>query len=127
MLWDAGTATGRGPFPGADRLEGTRIAFSERLPPSGLPFLPDLPARGVGADPVGRTAGLLAGLHVEVGTGVWRFVPPPGRDEHPAHAALRADLDALEEGAPGYEGQAPIRILRPWALAGSGELPQGEK
>src|SRR2546423_8976219 len=127
MLWDAGTATGRGPFPGADRLEGTRIAFSELLPPSGLPFRPARPAGGVGADPVGRTAGLRAGLHVEVGPGVWRFVPRPGRDEHRAHAALSADLDALEEVAEGYEGQAKIRILGPWTMAGSVELPKGEK
>src|SRR2546423_2670429 len=112
MLWDAGTATGLGPFPGADPLEATRIAFSELLPPSGLPFLPDLPARGVGADPVGRTAGLLAGLHVEVGTGVWRFVPPPGRDEHPGPAPPRARLDAPREGAGGHQGQAQNRIPR---------------
>src|SRR5437764_10586241 len=127
MLWDAGTATGLGPFPGIGPLEATRIAFSELLPPRGLPFLPELPARGVGADAVGRTAGLLAGLHVEVGTGVWRFVPRPGRDEHRAHAALSADLDALEEAAGGYEGAAKIRIVGPWTMAGSVELPKGEK
>src|SRR5438067_12868267 len=119
MVWDPGTATGLGPFPGDDPLEAARIVLAE-LP---LPSLADLPARGVGADPVGRTAGLLAGLHVEVGTGVWRFVPRPGRDEHRAHAALSADLDALEEVAEGYEGQAKIRILGPWTMAGSVELP----
>lgn len=126
MVWDAGTATGLGPFPGVDPLEAVRIALSE-LPAPGLPFLPELTARGVGADPVGRTAGLLADLHVEVGTGVWRFVSRPGRDEQRAHNALTVDLDALEEAGDGYEGPFKVRVVGPWTLAGSIELPKGEK
>jgi hypothetical protein len=123
MPWDAGTATGLGPFPGVDPLEAARIVFSE-LP---LPFLPELPARGVGAHPVGRTAGLLADLHVEVATGVWRFVPRAGRDEQRAHTALATDLDALEEAGEGYGGPLKLRIVGPWTLAASIELPRGEK
>jgi hypothetical protein len=124
MVWDPGTATGLGPFPGTDPLEGARIVFAE-LP--GLPFLPELPARGVGADAVGRTAGLLADLHVEVGTGAWRFVPRGGRDEQRAHVALTTDLDALEEAGERYEGPLKIRIVGPWSLAASIELGKGEK
>jgi hypothetical protein len=123
MVWDPGTATGLGPFPGVDPLEAARITLSE----ISLPFLPELPARGVGADPVGRTAGLLADLHVEVGTGVWRFVPRGGRDEQRARTALTTDLDALEEGADGYDGPLKVRIVGPWSLAASIELPKGEK
>ena len=126
MVWDPGTATGLGPFPGVDPLEAARIVFSELAAPA-LPFLPELPARGVGADPVGRTACLLADLHVEVGTGVWRFVPRGGRDEQRAQAALTTDLDALEEAAGGYQGPGKIRIVGPWTLAASIELPRGEK
>jgi len=125
-VWSAGTATGLGPFPGADPLEAARIAFSE-LPAPALPFLPELPARGVGSDPLGRTAGLLADLHVEVGTGAWRFVSRPGRDEQRAHAALVTDLDALEEAAEGYDGPLKLRIVGPWTLAAGIELPRGEK
>jgi hypothetical protein len=123
MPWDPGTATGLGPLPGGDPLEAARIVFSE-LP---LPFLPELPARGVGADPVGRTAGLLADLHVEVGTGVWRFVPRGGRDEQRANNALTTDLDAVEEVASAYQGPFKLRIVGPWTLAASIELPKGEK
>jgi hypothetical protein len=123
-FWPPGTATGLGPFPGDDPWEASRIAFSEL---AGLPFLPELPARGVGADPVGRSASLLADLHVEVGTGAWRFVPRPGRDEHRAHDALTTDLDALEEAGEGYEGPCKLRIVGPWTLAGSIELAKGEK
>lgn len=124
MPWTPGTATGLGPFPGVDPREAARIVFAE-LPD--LPFLPELPERGVGADPVGRSAGLLADLHVEVGTGVWRFVPRGGKDEQRAHLALREDLDALEEAAERYEGALKIRIVGPWSLAASIELPKGEK
>jgi hypothetical protein len=125
-VWPAGTATGLGPFPGTDPLEAARIVLSE-LPAPALPFLPELPARGVGSDPVGRTAGLLADLHVEVATGAWRFVTRPGRDEQRARAALVTDLDALEEAAEGYEGPLKVRIVGPWTLAASVELRRGEK
>ena len=123
MPWDPGTATGLGPLPGGDPLEAARIVFSELA----LPALPELPARGVGADPVGRTAGLLADLHVEVGTGVWRFVARGGRDEQRARTALTTDLDAVEEVASGYEGPLKLRIVGPWTLASSIELGRGEK
>lgn len=123
-MWDPGTATGLGPFPGVDPLEAVRIVFSE-LPH--LPFLPELPARGVGSDAVGRSAALLAGLHVEVANGVWRFVRRPGRDEHRAQTALTTDLDALEEAADGYDGPIKVRIVGPWTLVASIELPKGEK
>jgi hypothetical protein len=123
MPWDPGTATGIGPLPGGNPLEAARIAFSE-LP---LPFLPELPARGVGADAVGRTAGLLADLHVEVGTGVWRFVARGGRDEQRARTALLTDLDAIEEVASGHRGPLKVRIVGPWTLASSIELGRGEK
>lgn len=124
MCWSPGTATVLGPFPGLDPLEAARIAVSE-LPD--LPALPELPARGVGSDPVGRTAGLLADLHVEVGIGVWRFVPRGGRDEERARVALVTDLDALEESAQGYDGAFKLRVVGPWSLAASVELSKGEK
>lgn len=127
MLWEPGTATGLGPFPGGDPLEAARVVVSE-LGTGGLPFLPELPARGVGADAIGRTAGMLADLHVEVGAGAWRFVPRGGRDEHRADAALVTDLDALEEIAQGrYDGPLKVRIVGPWSLAASVELARGEK
>ena len=126
-VWPPGTATGLGPFPGTDPREAARIVFAELGEPPGLPFLPELPARGVGADPVGRTACLLAGLHIEVGTGAWRFVTRPGRDEHRARTTLVTDLDALEEAAEGYAGPVKLRLVGPWTLATAVELRRGEK
>jgi hypothetical protein len=122
--WPPGSATGLGPFPGTDPLEAARIVFGE-LPK--LPFLPQLPARGVGSDPVGRTAGLLVELYVDVRPSGWRLVPRPGRDLARAVAAMTSDLDALEEAGEGYEGALEIQVVGPWTLAASLELPRGEK
>jgi len=54
--WTPGTATAIGSLPGTDPLEAARTVAGE-LPE--LPYLPELPARGVGADMIGRTAALL--------------------------------------------------------------------
>jgi cobalamin-independent methionine synthase catalytic subunit len=122
--WPPGSATGLGPFPGTDPSEAARIVFGEL---SKLPFLPQLPARGVGSDAVGRTAGLLVDLFVDVWASAWRLVPRPGRDLARAQAALTSDLDALEEAAEGYEGALKLQVVGPWTLAGSLELARGEK
>lgn len=122
--WPPGAATGLGPFPGTDPFEAARIVVGE-LPK--LPFLPQLPARGVGSDPVGRTAALLVELHVDLQPSGWRLVPRPGRDEARAVTALTSDLDALEEAAQGYEGAFKVQVLGPWTLAASLELARGEK
>ena len=49
--WPRGAATGIGSLPGSDPLEAARTVFGE-LPD--LPFLPELPARGPGADIIGK-------------------------------------------------------------------------
>ena len=45
-----------------------------------LPHLPELPARGAGADLIGRTAALLSDLRVDLQPGGWRLSggPAPG-------------------------------------------------
>jgi hypothetical protein len=122
--WRPATATGLGPFPGTDSLEAARTVFGE-LPE--LPYMPLLPARGLGGDPVARTAALLADLHVDLQPSGWRLVPRPGMDESRVRAALTADLDALEEAAEGYEGDFKVQVLGPWTLAASLELTNLEK
>jgi cobalamin-independent methionine synthase catalytic subunit len=122
--WPPGTATGLGPFPGTDPGEAARVVFGELAK---LPFLPQLPARGVGSDAVGRTAGLLVELFVDLQPGGWRLVPHPGRDLARARAAMASDLDALEEAAEGHEGPLKLQIVGPWTMAGSLELARGEK
>lgn len=121
--WDEAAATGIGSHPGEDHIEALRVVFGE-LP---LPYLPELPARGVGADMIGRTASLLVELPVEVQPSGWRFADRPGRDVKRARDHLVRDLDGLEEVAQGYEGPLKIQVCGPWTLAGAIELRHGDK
>jgi hypothetical protein len=117
-------ATGVGSHPGEDHFEAIRVVFGE-VP--GLPYLPELPARGVGADLVGRTAGLLIELPVEVQPSGWRLADRPGRDHHRAVDHLRRDLDGLEEIGHDYSGPLKLQVCGPWTLAGAIELRYGDK
>ncbi|SEG94198.1 Cobalamin-independent synthase, Catalytic domain [Nonomuraea solani] len=117
-------ATGVGSHPGEDHLEAIKLVFGE-VP--GLPYLPELPARGVGADMVGRTAALLVELPVEVQPSGWRLSDRPGRDHHRAVEHLRRDLDGLEEIGHDYTGPLKLQVCGPWTLASSIELKYGDK
>ncbi len=117
--WLAGTATGIGSMPGTDPAEAARIVAGE-LPD--FPYLPELPARGPGADLVGRTAALLIDMPVETAPGGWRIAERPGRYMRAAHSMMSADLDALEEVFAGYEGPLKISLCGPWTLAATIEL-----
>ena len=81
-------------MPGEDPSESARAILGE-LPV--LPFLPELPARGAGADLTGRTTALLADLYVDLQPSGWRMTPRPSRDGQRAKDWLARDLDALEE------------------------------
>jgi methionine synthase II (cobalamin-independent) len=121
-LWPAGAATGIGSMPGTDPAEALRIVLGE-LPD--LPFLPELPGRGAGADLIGRGAALLTELPVEVYAGRWRLTGRPGRDLRRARELLERDLDALHEQASEYAGAFKIQVAGPWTLAAALELPHG--
>ena len=56
--WPQASASGVGSMPGTDVVQTCRMVFGE-LPD--LPFLPELPDRGPGADMTGRAAALLVG------------------------------------------------------------------
>jgi methionine synthase II (cobalamin-independent) len=106
-------------MPGTDPMEACRLVFGE-LPD--LPYLPELPARGVGADMVGRTAALLVDMPVQATAGGWKLADRPGRDAGRAAGFLSQDLDTLEEVASGYSGPLKIEVCGPWTLAASLEL-----
>jgi Cobalamin-independent synthase, Catalytic domain len=111
-------------MPGTDPGEATRTIFGE-LPE--LPHLPELPARGPGADLIGRTAAHLTDLHVDLQPAGWRLVPRPGLDERRGRALLREDLDTLEEVAQGYTGSLKVQLCGPLTLAAGVELPRGDR
>jgi Cobalamin-independent synthase, Catalytic domain len=120
--WVAGTATGVGSLPCLDRDEAARVVVGE-LPD--FPHLFELPGRGAGSDMIGRTAALLVDLHVDLQPAGWRLVDRPGRDERSAESALRADLDALEVAALGYEGPLKVQVTGPWTLVAGLERTRG--
>src|ERR1700722_20164013 len=108
-------------MPGTDPAEATRVVAGE-LPH--FPFLPELPDRGPGADVVGRTAGLLIDIPVEVTPRGWRLAERPGRDLARARSMLASDLDVLAEVLDGYQGLVKIQLCGPWTLAAALELPR---
>jgi hypothetical protein len=122
--WAAGSATGVGSLPGTDIAEAVRLVFGE-LPE--LPHLPELPARGPGADVIGRGAALLVDLPIDLQPSGWRLVDRPGHDLRRAWDMLARDLDTLEEVGEGYAGPVKVQAAGPWTLAGAVELHYGDK
>ncbi len=121
-----GRASGVGSWPGADVVDTLRTTFGE-LPEPHVPYLAELPGRGPGADLVGRSAGLLVELPVDLQPAGWRLVDHPGRDLARAQAWLRQDLDVLAEIADGYAGPLKLQVAGPWTLAASLHLPRLER
>ncbi|HEX2806520.1 MAG TPA: methionine synthase [Kineosporiaceae bacterium] len=119
-------ASGIGSWPGTDVEEAQRTTFGE-LPDPGIPYLPELPARGPGSDLIGRGAALLIETPVDLQPSGWRLVSRPGRDLHRAQAMLRQDLDVLAEVADGYRGPLKLQVCGPWTLAASVNLPRLER
>ncbi|MGW2745791.1 methionine synthase [Streptomyces sp. NPDC001450] len=117
------SATGIGSMPGGDAREAAKTvtgSFEDFV------FLPELPARGPGADMIGRTAGMLVELYARVEPSGWRIGDRPGRDTKRARSWLGEDLDALEEFTQDYEGDLKVQAVGPWTLAAALELKNGE-
>lgn len=119
------SATGMGSWPGDDPREA--IVTIRDLLAEQLPYLPETPARGPGADIIGRGAAILTDLPVELHPSGWRLASHPGRDLDRAASFWRQDLDELAEAYDGYTGRLKIAIAGPWTLASSVELPGGER
>ncbi len=121
--WPDGAATSVGSMPGTDPLEAATTVVGE-LPV--LPALPELPARGVGADMLGRTAALLVDIAVEVVASGYRVTARPGRDQRRAVDLLRADLDAFDEAVDAARPPwVKVQATGPWTFVASVELHSG--
>jgi hypothetical protein len=123
--WPDGAATAVGSMPGTDPAEAATVIAGE-LPL--LPHLPELPARGVGADMIGRTAGLLVDLAVDVRPSGYRVAQRPGREHRRAVDLLRFDVDAFDEAcAMARPGWVKVQAAGPWTLAAAVELRSGHR
>lgn len=128
LSWSSPTSTGVGSMPGTSPRETARIIAGEL---DGFLHLAELPARGPGADMVGRTMGLLHRVASDLGAETtpdgWRIAPGDGRSMRRARSWLDEDLDALEESASEADGPVKVQIVGPWTLAASVELASGER
>ena len=122
-LWNVGAGTGIGPLPGTSPDESARMIAGE-LPE--LPYLAELPDRGVGADAVGRSVGLLVDIFGEVVPSGWRVTRRPGRDTRRANDYLEWDLDAATEHYAGADW-VKVQVCGPWTIAAELELASGNR
>lgn len=120
-------ASALGILPGVSAQEAAQVVageFTDAL------FLPVLPERGPGADPVGRTAGLLSAISSDFSTSVipsgWRISRTPGIDMQRAHDFLRQDQDAIEEHAQGFSGRFTCAVVGPISWCARVESASGE-
>ncbi|WP_134322465.1 methionine synthase [Cumulibacter soli] len=116
--------TGVGSLPGTTVRDAIAMPFSEDLQ---IPYLAELPARGPGADLIGRTAARLLDLPVELHPSAWRLTRRNGIDMRRANDFWSWDLDALQITAAEYAGPLKVALAGPWTLAASLELPNGHR
>lgn len=124
-----GVVTGVGSWPGTDPLEAATVVLGEL---GALPHLAELPERGMGADMIGRTAGMLVGIPLDVSTTGYRIDGTDGTAARRAHDYLGHDLDALEEAweRGGYAGTnvtVKVQATGPLSLAAALELRGGHR
>lgn len=124
-----GVATAIGSWPGTDPREAATTILGEL---ADLPHLVELPARGVGADMIGRCSALLVDMRFDSTTRGYRLAARPGAVSRRARDLLREDLDALEEawetaGLAGTGHPLKIQVAGPLTLAAEAELPNGHR
>ncbi|MGK8466645.1 methionine synthase [Nocardia cyriacigeorgica] len=125
----SGIATAVGSWPGTDPREAAAIAVGEL---SGLPHLVELPARGVGADMIGRASALLVDLRFDTTPRGYRLADRPGATSRRASDLLRTDVDALDEawetaGLRGSGRTVKVQAVGPLTLAAEVELRSGHR
>ena len=81
-------------MPGTDFGDSFQVILGEV---GELPFVPELPARGPGAEMIGRSLAMLEELDVDLQPAGWRLTTGQSRDHRRARSLLARDLDAVEE------------------------------
>ncbi len=120
-------ATGVGSHPGDDQRdfdEAVRLVLGE-LPD--LPYVPEVPGRGMPAGMLGRTLAVLDGIGVDLQPAGWRVTDASGIDHRRAVSLLSQDLDTFEEQTQGIATPVKHQLAGPWTLAASVERPRGDR
>ena len=86
--------TGIGSWPGTSPRHAAEVVVGEL---ADLPYLPELPARGLGADMIGRAGALLVDISIDTVTRGYRIASRPSSVSRRATSMLEEDLDAFEE------------------------------
>ena len=123
------TATGVGSWPGISPRHAAAVIVGE-LPR--LPYLPELPARGVGADLIGRSGALLVDIAIDTVPRGYRIARRPGSVTRRAVSLLGEDVDAFEEAWENAGGPQDGRAIKvqapgPVTLAAQLELGNGHR
>ena len=122
-------ATGIGSWPGTSPRHAAEVVTGELHQ---LPYLPELPARGVGADLIGRAGALLVDIAIDTTPRGYRIAARPGSVTRRAASLLDEDLDAFEEAWEKAGGAQPGRTVKvqapgPITLAAQLELVNGHR
>ncbi|MGU3498827.1 methionine synthase [Mycobacterium sp. C31M] len=122
-------ATGIGSWPGTSAHQAAEIVVGELHT---LAHLVELPARGVGADLIGRTGALLVDIGFDTAARAYRMAPGRSAVLRRAVSLLGEDLDALEEawekaGLRGGGRTVKVQAAGPITLAAQLELGNGHR
>jgi methionine synthase II (cobalamin-independent) len=122
-------ATGIGSWPGSSPREAAEIVIGELHT---LPHLVELPARGLGADMIGRAGALLVDIGIDTVPRGYRIAGGRSSVVRRAASLLDEDIDALEEawekaGLRGGTRTVKVQAPGPITLAAQLELPGGHR
>jgi methionine synthase II (cobalamin-independent) len=122
-------ATGIGSWPGTSPRHAAEIVLGELHT---LPHLVELPARGVGADMIGRAGALLVDIGIDTVPRGYRIAGGRSAVARRASSLLDEDIDAFEEawekaGLGGGARTVKVQAPGPVTLAASLELPGGHR
>jgi methionine synthase II (cobalamin-independent) len=123
------TATGIGSWPGTAPRPAAEVVVGEL---HRLTHLVELPARGVGADMIGRAAALLVDIGIDTVPRGYRIANGRSAVMRRAASLLAEDIDALEEaweraGLSGGSRTVKVQAPGPITLAAELELPNGHR
>lgn len=124
------TASGIGSWPGTAARPAAEVVVGELA--GALAHIVELPARGVGADLLGRAGALLIDVAIDTVPRGYRIATRPGAVTRRAVSLLDEDMDALEEaweeaGLRGGGRVVKVQAPGPITLAAGLELANGHR